>query len=156
MSVDQLARACSAVGLRLIVRAVPDGDPAMDAGQLALLERFRKLLPAGTTFRTEVPLPLQGDRRSWDGVALLEGRDVAVEAEARLRDVQAIDRRCTLKRRDGNVDRMILLVADSAHNRGMLELHREDLRSSFPLDGRQILPLVRQGRAPSASGIVVL
>lgn len=156
VTVDQLSRACSAVGLRLLVRAVPDADPAMDAGQLALLGRFRKLLPVGTRFRTEVPLPLPGDRRSWDAVATFDGGDTAVEAETRLRDIQALDRRCALKSRDGRIERVILLVADTAHNRAMLDVHREDLRASFPLDGRQILPLVKAGRAPEASGIVLL
>lgn len=156
VSVDQLSRACSAVGLRLLVRAVPDADPAIDAGQLALLGRFRKLLPTGITFRTEVPLPLPGDRRSWDAIAKLDGGDTAIEAETRLRDVQALDRRGGLKRRDGRIDRVILLVADTANNRAMLELHREDLRANFPLDGRHVLPSLRAGRAPEASGIVVL
>lgn len=156
VTVDQLSRSCAAVGLRLIARAVPDGDPAIDAGQLALLGRFRKLLPPGMPFRSEVPLPSPGDRRTWDGSVTLEGVEVAVEAEARLRDIQALDRRSALKRRDGRRDVIILVVADTAHNRAMLDLHREDLRSSFPLDGRQLLPLLRAGRAPRASGILVL
>jgi transcriptional regulator with XRE-family HTH domain len=156
VSVDQLSRACAAVGLRLVVRAVPDADPAVDAGQLALLGRFRKLLPAETRLRTEVPLPHPGDRRSWDAVATLHGGATAIEAETRLRDIQALDRRCALKRRDGGIELVILLVADTANNRAVLDIHREDLRANFPLDGRQILPSLRTGRAPSASGIVVL
>jgi transcriptional regulator with XRE-family HTH domain len=156
VSVDQLSRACSAVGMRLLVRAVPDADPAVDAGQLALLGRLRRLLPAETLFGTEVPLPLPGDRRSWDAVATLDGGETAVEAETRLRDIQALDRRCALKRRDGGMKRVILLVADTANNRAILNIHREGLRANFPLDGRQILPCLRAGRAPSASGIVVL
>lgn len=156
VSVDQLSRACSAVGLRLLVRAVPGADPAIDAGQLALLGRFRKLLPAATRFRTEVPLPLPGDRRSWDAVVTLDGGDTAIEAETRLRDVQGLDRRYALKRRDGGIVRVVLLVADTANNRAMLDLHREDLRANFPLDGRQILPQLKAGVAPSASGIVVM
>ena len=61
----------------------------------------------------------------------------------------------TLLRRAG-IERVILVVADTAHNRAMLDVHREDLRSSFPLDGRQLLPILRSGRAPEASGILVL
>lgn len=89
-------------------------------------------------------------------VIRIDGVAIGVEAEARIRDAQPVDRRCALKRRDGGVAIMILLVADTAANREMLALHREALRSSFPLDTRQVLAALRSGRAPSASGIVVL
>ncbi|HYK96011.1 MAG TPA: hypothetical protein VE011_09130 [Candidatus Dormibacteraeota bacterium] len=156
LSVDQLSRGCSAVGLRLIVRAAPGGDPALDAGQLALLERFRRRLPPGVSMATEVPLPIPGDQRAWDGLIRIDDVRIGVEAEARIRDAQAVDRRCALKRRDGGVDVVILLVADTASNRRMLAMHREALRSSFPLDTRQVLAALRIGRAPPGSGVVVL
>jgi hypothetical protein len=156
LTIDQAGRACAAVGLRLFVRAVPGGDPAQDAGQLALLERFRRQLPATVPMGTEVPLPIPGDLRAWDGFIRIGDVKIGVEAEARIRDAQAIDRRIALKQRDGGVDIVILLVADSASNRRMLVLHREALRSSFPLDTRQVMTALRAGRPPSASGIVVL
>lgn len=155
-TIDQAARACASVGLSLIVRAVPGGDPALDAGQLALLDRLRRRLPTTITLRTEVPLPIPGDRRAWDGVITIDGVDVAIEAEARIRDAQALDRRCALKRRDGGIATMILLVADTIANSRMLALHRGALRSSFPLDTRTVLAAIGAGRPPSASGIVVL
>lgn len=155
VTVDQLTRACASVGLKLTMRAIPIADPALDAGQLALLGRFRALLPSGTRFLTEVPLPIPGDLRAWDGMAVLD-RKVAVEAETRPRDIQAVERRCALKARDGGIEIVLLLLADTAPNRAMLDVHREDLRAMFPLDGRQVLPELRAGRAPAASGIVVL
>jgi hypothetical protein len=155
LTVEQLSRACAAVGLRLVIRAVPGGDPALDRGQLALLNRLRRVLPRDLPFRTEVPLPIPGDRRAWDAVASLDRR-VAFEAEARLRDIQVVDRRSALKFRDGDVDVMVLVVAETGHNRGVLALHREALRSTFPLDGRHVLSALRAGRAPEANGIVVL
>lgn len=156
LTLDQAARACAAVGLRLIVKAVPGGDPALDAGQLALLERLRRELPPKVPMHTEVPLPIPGDRRAWDGLIRIDGVRIGVEAEARIRDVQALDRRIALKRRDGDVEIVILLVANTASNRRLLALHREALRSSFPLDTRPVMAALRMGRAPSASGIVVL
>lgn len=156
LTIEQAARACAAVGLRLIVRAVPGGDPALDAGQLALLERFRRQLPETVHLRTEVPLPIPGDRRAWDGFIQIDDVDIGVEAEARIQDAQAVERRCALKRRDGGVAIVILLVADTASNSRMLALHREALRSSFPLDTRPVMAALRAGRAPGASGIVVL
>ena len=115
VTVEQLSRACAAVGLKLIMRAIPVADPALDAGQLALLGRLRAILPRGTNFRTEVPLPITGDLRAWDGMAFLD-RNVAVEAETRPRDIQAVERRCALKARDGRIDIVVLLLADTAAN----------------------------------------
>lgn len=156
LTIDQAGRACAAVGLRLLVKAVPGGDPALDAGQLALIGRFRRQLPGTIRMDTEVPLPIPGDRRAWDGFMRVEGVPIGVEAEARVRDAQAVDRRCALKRRDGGVEIVIMLIADTAANRRMLREHREALRSGFPLDTRDVLGALRAGRAPKASGIVVL
>jgi transcriptional regulator with XRE-family HTH domain len=55
LTFDQAARACAAVGLRLFARALPGDDPALDAGQLALLARFRRRLPTSMDMPTEVP-----------------------------------------------------------------------------------------------------
>jgi transcriptional regulator with XRE-family HTH domain len=156
VSIDQLSRACAAVGLKLVGRAIPGAGPAIDESQLALLKRFHVLLPDGTPMPTEVPLPIPGDLRAWDAMITLDGERIAIEAETRLTDIQALDRRCQLKLRDGLVDRLILLVNDTAHNRAMLHAHREALRATFPLDGRQIIPALRAGRTPEANGIVVL
>jgi hypothetical protein len=128
----------------------------VDAAQLALLGRFRNVLPRDTPFWTEVPLPIPGDLRAWDAVSMLVGTRFAIEAETRLGDLQALDRRCRLKLRDGGVDVLILLVSDTANNRQILDAHREALQSTFPLDGRQILRAFRAGKAPAASGVVVL
>ena len=156
LTVDQVSRACSAVGLRFWARAVPGAGPALDGPQLALIRRLRERLPPHVVVRTEVPLPIAGDRRAWDAVLSLDPEDTPLEAETRLRDVQALDRRVALKRRDAGVKIVILLVSDTANNRRMLELYRGDLRASFPLDTRQVMAALRAGRTPRASGIVVL
>jgi transcriptional regulator with XRE-family HTH domain len=156
VSVDQLARACAAVGLRLVVRAEVGAGPAIDAGQLAMLERLRRLLPELPPLATEVPFPNQGDPRAWDAMVRLEGQRVAFEAEARLRDAQALDRRCQTKLRDGAVDVLILLVNDTAHNREFLAAHREALRSTFPLDGRRVLRALRAGKVPEQNGLLMI
>jgi transcriptional regulator with XRE-family HTH domain len=155
VSVDQLSRACSAVGLRLIARAVPGAGPAVDEAQLKLLERFRAVLAPETPFWTEVPLPNPGDLRAWDAMISVERLRIAIEAETRLGDLQALDRRCRLKLRDGDVDRLILVVSDTANNREVLDVHRDALRPTFPLDGRAVLRALRAGRAPAANGILV-
>ena len=156
LTVDQLTRALLAVGLSPIVRAGPGAGPAFDSGQLAVFNRLRRMLPVAVNVRTEVPLPIAGDRRAWDAVLALEPLSVPVEVEARLHDIQALDRRAALKLRDSTFDRLLLLVSDTANNRRMLDVHREHLRVSFPLDTRALLRALRAGRTPEASGIVVL
>ena len=156
LTVDQLSRGCAAVGLRLLARAIPGAGPALDAGQLALIGRLRKELPQHVPVRTEVPVPIPGDSRAWDVVLGLEPDDVPLEAEARLRDLQALDRRYALKLRDSGFDRLVLLVSDTVNNRLVLQAYREDLRGSFPLDTREVMVTLRAGRTPDASGIVIL
>jgi hypothetical protein len=62
-------------------------------------------------------MPIPGDRRSVDGVALTADFDAIVEAETRLDDVQAAERRLRGKQRDLDTKRAILLVSDTRHNR---------------------------------------
>jgi len=156
VTVRQLTIACAAVGLNFAGRSFLDGDPIRAAGHARLLERLHRALPEGAHWRTEVPLAGRGDPRAWDAQCRLGGLKVAIEAEMRLSDLQALDRRIALKRRDGNLALVILLVADTVGNRRALATHRESLRASFPLDTRAVLGAARDGRAPTSSGIVVL
>jgi len=156
LTVDQVCRAAAAVGLRCSVRLFPDGDPVRDAAQLKLLERFRLRLPDGIRWHTEVPLPIPGDLRAWDGMATLRGRRAGCEAETRLGDIQALERRLALKLRDGAVDVLIVVVADTAANRGALARHREVLRPLLPQDGRQVLAAFRAGHLPDQNGLLLL
>jgi transcriptional regulator with XRE-family HTH domain len=156
LTIDQASRAAAAVGLGLVVKTYPDGDPARDAAQLALLERFRQRLPPTALWRTEVPMPIPGDRRAWDGWALVRARAAGCEAETRLNDAQALERRIALKQRDGGVDIVLLVVADTTANRKFLAIHREQLRGLLPLDSRQVLEAFRRGELPDRSGIVIV
>ena len=156
VSYETLALAAAAVGLDLPLRAFPAGEPIRDKGQLALLARFRSRLPATLRWRTEVPLQIAGDLRAWDAVIGGRSWSVPVDAESRLHDVQALSRRLALKRRDDGSPTMILLVADTRHNRSVLNLARADLAADFPLPGSRILALLEAGQCPPASGIVLL
>jgi transcriptional regulator with XRE-family HTH domain len=156
LTVDQACRAGLAVGLRLGARLYPDGDPVRDRAQLALLERFRRHLPAHAVWHTEVPLPIPGDRRAWDALIRLDGRRAGCEAETKLTDLQAVERRLALKLRDGAADLLLVLVSDTASNRQVLRAHREALRGLLPLDGRDVLGALRAGHLPEASGLLVL
>jgi hypothetical protein len=100
-------------------------------------------------------MSINGDLRAWDAVVECPEGQVAVEAETRLHDLQALQRRIALKQRDSRLV-VILLVNDTATNRRVLRAHREDLRPMFPLDGREVLGALRAGRRPTASELVVL
>jgi transcriptional regulator with XRE-family HTH domain len=143
------------LGLRISIRLYPAGRPLRDDGELALLERLRASLPAGLTWKTERPIPLSGDLRAWDASIDGPGWTVYVDAETRIRDVQALERRTALKRRDTGTDRVILLIADTRSNRAVLA----SLRGSFihdALPGTTILAALKSGRDPGGSGIVLL
>jgi hypothetical protein len=155
-SAEQLALACASVGMGLGVRAYLAGEPVRDAGQLRLLARFRACLAPQLPWATEVPMPSPGDLRALDGWTRADGLDIGVEAETRLGDLQALQRRALLKKRDAGLDRVVLVVADTKSNRLVLEAHREVLRGSFPLDTRAVLAALRAGHAPTADGIVVI
>lgn len=153
--VDELARLSAALGLRLTMRVYPDGHAVRDEGHLRLLRRFRAQVSQRLRWRTEVPVGDSGDARAWD--VLLEGVGaIGVDAETRLQDLQALQRRCELKARDSGVDRLVLLVAATRHNRLVLHEHRAALASTFPADTAEVMACLRQGRLPPRNGIVII
>jgi len=79
-----------------------------------------------------------------------------VEAETRLVDAQAVARKVALKQRDAGIESVILLVADTRNNRHALSACREGLRTVLPLDSREVLIALREGRDPPGSGVVLL
>jgi transcriptional regulator with XRE-family HTH domain len=163
VAIPTLAKIAAILGLDLSIRLYPSGDAVRDAAQIALLERFRHRLHPSLEFRSEVPLPARGDRRAWDGVLrgfrIPEGRGSVrggVEAETRPRDVQALERRLALKQRDGGVDWLILLLADTRNNRTFVAGAGASLRARFPLDGRRALELLAVGVDPALNAIILL
>jgi transcriptional regulator with XRE-family HTH domain len=154
---ELVCRACRAVGLAPAFKAYPAGPLVRDAASLALMARFEVLPAPPLRMRREVPIPLAGDLRAWD--ARIEGREgnASIEAESRIHDAQALERRIALKVRDDpGAGVVILVVNDTAHNRRVLAEHREALRAQLPLDGSAIARALRAGRIPPASGIVML
>lgn len=145
----------AALGLDIPLRAFPNGDAVRDAAQLALLARFRAVLPATIRHRTEVPLDIPGDLRAWDEVLDGSGWSLPLEAESRLRDIQALNRRVALKSRDGGVERIVLLVADTRHNRRVLRLFAAEFAAAYPVPGRVALAALRAGRRPDGSAIIL-
>ncbi len=159
----QLSELFAVVGLELSARAFPSGDTIRDRPQLALLERFRTRLGVPLPLRYEVAVidrtmlsAARVDLRAWDAVITLGGKAVALEAESRVGDVQALLRRLELKRRDGAVDRLLLLLNNTAHHRALLAEHGPTFRAQFPGSARAVMRALRSGLVPSEDAILIL
>jgi hypothetical protein len=96
------------------------------------------------------------DLRAWD--ATVAGRDwtIGVEAETRVGDLQALQRRLALKVRDGAVSAVILVLNDTHHHREIVSAADASLRESFPTDARRALRALSRGEAPASSAVVLL
>jgi hypothetical protein len=132
------------------------GEPLRDAPQLKVLGRLQERLPQEAGWATEVPLPNPGDQRAWDAVIRVVDVRIGVEAETRGRDSQSLQRKLALKRRDGGVDHVILLMADTRHNRSFLRAAGMGLTQDFPIPGRIALARLEAGQDPGGSAIILL
>ena len=155
-SLDALTRLAAAVGCELSIRLYPVGDPLRDTAHSRLLDRFRSELHPSLMIHFEQPIGRGGDLRAWDAVVSRPGWRVAVEAETRVVDVQALLRRIALKKRDGGITAVILVVADTRGNRAAITAARGSLSAEFPITGRAVLAALRAGESPGGSGVVVL
>lgn len=151
----EASRLAQVLGLELSVKCYATGAAVRDIGHIRLIERLCAETPL-IDWSLEHPIPIPGDPRAWDAHAVVDGRVIGVAAETRLHDVQALLRREHGKMRDSDVDLLILLVLGSRANRETLRAIRESLRHDLPLDSREILAALRQGKAPTASGIILL
>jgi transcriptional regulator with XRE-family HTH domain len=155
LRIEDLGSIAAVVGLELSVRTYPAGDAIRDVAHARLLERFRRELHPSLRWHTEVPFPNPGDLRAWDAVTGREHWRVGVEAETVIDDTQALDRKLALKRRDGGVDHLILLIADTPRNRRALAAATAAF-ADLPLWTRNVLAALRAGAEPLGSGIVIL
>jgi transcriptional regulator with XRE-family HTH domain len=155
LTVDRLARHAAAVGLRTSIKLYPDGPRVRDHAHLRVVEGFRVFVSSRYGWRAEAPVGGQGDLRAWD-VLLTGPVTIGIDAETRLEDVQALQRRVELKRRDSGVERVVIVVADTRHNRKVIRDHRASLIRSLPLGTRDILASLRVGTDPGGDGIVVV
>jgi transcriptional regulator with XRE-family HTH domain len=138
LSISLAARIAAVLGLELSVGLHPAGPPVRDKAHLALIERMRVRVSPTLRWRTEVVVPVAGDPRSADAVITGPSIGVLVEAETRLSDVQAVERRIGGKQRDLGLDRVVLLLADTATNRRTVARIPE-LARRFPIPARSCL-----------------
>jgi transcriptional regulator with XRE-family HTH domain len=153
-SIETLGRLCAVVGLDLSIRAFPGGQPLRDRAHIELLDRFRRAVGPGWAWTSEAPLPIPGDKRAWDRVLKGAGLRIGVEGETRPTDMQDLGRRLALKKRDGGVQRLILVLADTTWCRRLVRLN--DLDAAFPVPGKVALRALAEGRDPGGDAIVLI
>jgi hypothetical protein len=128
---------------------------------VALLERFRVRLSPQLKFRSEVPVvelatPGTIDLRAWDAAVDGPGWTLRVEAETRVHDMQALERRIALKQRDGSIDCVLLVLSDTRHHREFVELGGEMLRATFPIPARIALRALSRAKPPPGNALILL
>ncbi len=156
VSVADLARLHAVVGLDLSLKSYPAGQPIRDIAQVELLDDFRKVLHRSIRWATEAPLPIPGDRRSWDALIGATSWRYGVEAETAPRDAQALARRLQLKQRDGDVDGVLLVLRRTEQTRRFMHAVGGMLAGQFAVEGGRALELLQAGADPGGSAIIVL
>ena len=102
-------------------------------------------------------MPIPGDRRAWDAVIRAQDVRIGVEAVTRLRDIQDLERRISLKQRDSDFDHVILLLANTRTNRGArVGAAGRSLLNAFPREPRAVLEALARGRDPGGSSVIAL
>jgi hypothetical protein len=156
VGVIRLATIAGIVGLDLTLRAYAGGSPLRDRAHGALLQAFRARLHRDLGWGTEVPLPGLREQRAWDAFVRGPGWRYGVEAETHPTDAQALGRRLELKRRDGLVDGVLLVLPATTHVRLFIRAAGDLLRHAFPVSGRRALELLGAGVDPGGGAIIVL
>lgn len=150
------ARCAAVVGLDMVTRTYPGPAPLRDAPQARLLLEFRRVLHPSLRWSSEVPFPIPGDQRAWDGVITGVDWRFGVEVETAPNDAQALARRLTLRLRDGEVDGLVLVVRDGLRVRDFLAGAEAVLQPLFPSSPRQALIALRAGLRPPGNAIIPL
>jgi hypothetical protein len=107
------------------------------------------------TWRTEVPVSTDPrDRRALDVVLASSAGSIGLEAITRLTDAQAQIRAAILKREAARLDRILLVLADTRHNRAAVVDAAPSLDGAFPASPREVLRALRTGRLPATNGVL--
>lgn len=156
VSVVLLARIGAVVGLDLSVKLFQGAPGLRDTPQLQGLVAFRGLLHPSLRWATEVVFPIPGDRRAWDSVVSGTGWRYGVDFESAPTDAQAHTRRLQIKRRDGGVDGVLLVVPDTHRAREFVRVMAATAGETFPVASRDALARLRRGENPGGSAIVII
>jgi transcriptional regulator with XRE-family HTH domain len=153
-SIPALARHAAVVGLRVRIRLYPEGEALRDAGQVALIRRFREEVGDVGLWSFEVPIPQSGDQRAFDAVVQLGGGQVGLEFYTRLADAQAQLRAANLKKRDANLGRLVIVVQSTRTNRRALA-QAGTVLADFPGRSGRLLAALKGGEMPGTDGVIL-
>ena len=160
IGVVRLAEIASLLGFEISLGLHPVGDPIRDKGQLACAQRFDQMLSARWRVTDETLLPGAGEQRAWDKLLRLIGETprclVGADIESRVWDVQAIVRRTRARERDGQVDHILIVLADTAHNRRVIDDLRRSLGEAYFSPPRTILRQLRAGERLLGNGVILV
>jgi transcriptional regulator with XRE-family HTH domain len=151
----EAARVAQIVGLDLSLRCYPAPRRLRDAAHVALIRRLLMRIASSIGRRLEAPIA-PGNQRAWDVLLTVGDVRIGVIAETRIRDLQALLRREHQKQLDGGVDQLLLLVANTKHNRAALAEAGELLQAAFPLGTRAMLTRLSRGEVPTGNGVVII
>jgi transcriptional regulator with XRE-family HTH domain len=156
VSLIDVFAATALLGLEPSLSLHRQGPAIRDAGHEALIGRLLRLLASAWQAAREVPFPNPGDPRWWDVLLRLPDHRLGVEAETRIRDVQALTRRMKERASQGGADALLLILSDSGHNRSLVDQLRSALGDEFQARPRDILQALRAGQALPGSGVILL
>jgi transcriptional regulator with XRE-family HTH domain len=147
------------VGLDVAAKVYASGAAVRDAAQARHLQELARSVGQPLRCRFDVALPqrsgLPTDFRAWDVILYGSNERTSIEFEARLNDVQATLRRHNLKRRDDPVDHFVLALADTRHNRRIVNEFAELFADLPRLPTAEFLRTLKAGRHPP-TGLVLL
>jgi hypothetical protein len=150
-----LARHAAVVGMRARIKLYPGDGAVRDAGQVALIRRFRERIGQAGRWAFEVPIPRPGDQRALDAVLTVPGGRIGLEFYVRLADCQAQLRAAHLKQRDAELDRLMVVVKATHANRRALRESASAIADSFPGTTRRLLATLAAGELPLTNGVIV-
>jgi hypothetical protein len=160
VGVVRLAEIASLLGYEISLGLHPIGDPIRDKGQLACARRFDALLSNRWRVTDEALLPGPGEQRAWDKLLRLVNSSptylVGTDIESRVHDVQAIVRRTRARERDGHVDRILIVLADTAHNRRIVEELGRSLGDTYSTPPRDLVAALRAGTPLPGNGLILI
>jgi transcriptional regulator with XRE-family HTH domain len=153
-TLTELTAVSALLGLELSANLHRVSDALADRGQLELLARFRARLSPSIKVFTEALLPNPGERRSWDLLLRIVAQVVGVEAETKVRDVQATVRKIRGRERDGGADELLIVLADTRSNRAVRDELLLALGERFATKPRLLFDALHRGEPIPGSGVL--